>query len=414
MSQTVTATLRPTGRKGRLAVVSIIVLMIGLGALIYWNHFWRDIVATDNAYVQGHVVPVSALTAGTIREVYVAETEHVHAGQPILAFDESDIDIHLQQLESDLGKTVREITALSRQVSVSEAQVKAKHAEWIRAQHELERHKAYRERRAALVHRGLTTQEDYRNAETQVRSAEAQVEAARSQWEASQQQAVASKALLRDSSIFEHPTVLGQVAKLREAWLVKQRAQILAPVSGQVAKRNAQPGQRVAQGSSMMAIVPLDQLWVDANFKENQIAALRVDQPVSLTADLYGDEIRFRGRLLGLSPGTGTAFSLLPAQQASGNWVKVVQRVPVRIAIEPDDLKNYPLRVGLSMRVRVDVSRKDGLRLTHVSTETASAQHSTTKPAKPARQPSQQLAITAEDPAIQAKIRSIIEQHAQP
>ena len=359
-------------------------------------------------------MPVSALTAGTIREVYVAETEHVQAGQPLVAFDESDIDIHLQQLESDLGKTVREITALSRQVSVSEAQVKAKHAEWIRAQHELERHKAYRERRAALVNRGLTTQEDYRNAETQVRSAEAQVEAARSQWEASQQQAVASKALLRDSSIFEHPTVLGQVAKLREAWLVKQRAQILAPVSGQVAKRNAQPGQRVAQGSSMMAIVPLDQLWVDANFKENQIAALRVDQPVSLTADLYGDEIRFRGRLLGLSPGTGTAFSLLPAQQASGNWVKVVQRVPVRIAIEPDDLKNYPLRVGLSMRVRVDVSRKDGLRLTHVSTETANAQESIANPAKPAKQPSQQSAIAAEDPAIHAKIRSIIEQHAQP
>ncbi|MEY3184327.1 MAG: hypothetical protein RLZZ613_1015, partial [Pseudomonadota bacterium] len=289
MSQTVTATLRPTGRKGRLAVLSILVVIIALGAFSYWDHFLRDIVATDNAYVQGHVVPVSALTAGTIREVYVAETEHVQAGQPLVAFDESDIDIHLQQLESDLGKTVREITALSRQVSVSEAQVKAKHAEWIRAQHELERHKAYRERRAALVNRGLTTQEDYRNAETQVRSAEAQVEAARSQWEASQQQAVASKALLRDSSIFEHPTVLGQVAKLREAWLVKQRAQILAPVSGQVAKRNAQPGQRVAQGSSMMAIVPLDQLWVDANFKENQIAALRVDQPVRLTADLYGD-----------------------------------------------------------------------------------------------------------------------------
>jgi membrane fusion protein (multidrug efflux system) len=195
---------------------------------------------------------------------------------------------------------------------------------------------------------------------------------------------------------------------------VKQRAQILAPVSGQVAKRNAQPGQRVAQGSSMMAIVPLDQLWVDANFKENQIAALRVDQPVSLTADLYGDEIRFRGRLLGLSPGTGTAFSLLPAQQASGNWVKVVQRVPVRIAIEPDDLKSYPLRVGLSMRVRVDVSRKDGLRLTHVSTETANAQESIANPAKPAKQPSQQSAIAAEDPAIHAKIRSIIEQHAQP
>ena len=414
MSQTVTATLRPTGRKGRLAVLSILVVIIALGAFSYWDHFLRDIVATDNAYVQGHVVPVSALTAGTIREVYVAETEHVQAGQPLVAFDESDIDIHLQQLESDLGKTVREISALSRQVSVSEAQVKAKHAEWLRTQHELERSKEYRERRAMLVNRGLTTQEDFKNAEAQVRSAEAQVEAARSQWEASQQQAVASKALLRDSSIFEHPSVLSQAAKLREAWLIKQRAQILAPVSGQVAKRHAQPGQRVAQGSSMMAIVPLDQLWVDANFKENQIAALRVDQPVSLTADLYGDEIRFRGRLIGLSPGTGTAFSLLPAQQASGNWVKVVQRVPVRIAIEPDDLKQHPLRVGLSMRVRVDVSRKDGLRLTHVSAETANAEHSITKPLKPAKQPGQHLAIATEDPAIQARIRSIINAHAQP
>jgi membrane fusion protein (multidrug efflux system) len=206
---------------------------------------------------------------------------------------------------------------------------------------------------------------------------------------------------------------LSQVAKLREAWLVKQRAQVLAPVSGQVAKRSAQPGQRVAQGSSMMAIVPLDQLWVDANFKENQIADLRVDQPVNLTADLYGDAINFRGRLVGLSPGTGTAFSLLPAQQASGNWVKVVQRVPVRIAIEPEDLKRYPLRVGLSMRVRVDVSRKDGLRLTHLSGENSNVLPSTTS-TKAAGTPNAATSLMSDDPAIQIRIRKIIEQHAQP
>jgi membrane fusion protein (multidrug efflux system) len=413
MTQNVEAPLRPTGRKGRVVVLSLFVFILALAGFFYWHHFWRDVVATDNAYVQGHVVPVSALTAGTIREVYVAETEYVQAGQALLAFDERDVDIHLQQLESDLGKTVREISSLSRQLTVSEAQVRAKHAEWLRSQLELERSKEYRERRAALVNRGLTTQEDFRNAETQVRSAEAQVEAARSQWEASQQQAIATKALLRDSSIFEHPTVLSQVAKLREAWLVKQRAQVLAPVSGQVAKRSAQPGQRVAQGSSMMAIVPLDQLWVDANFKENQIADLRVDQPVNLTADLYGDAINFRGRLVGLSPGTGTAFSLLPAQQASGNWVKVVQRVPVRIAIEPEDLKRYPLRVGLSMRVRVDVSRKDGLRLTHLSGENSNVLPSTTS-TKAAGTPNAATSLMSDDPAIQIRIRKIIEQHAQP
>ncbi|MBU6382155.1 MAG: HlyD family efflux transporter periplasmic adaptor subunit [Betaproteobacteria bacterium] len=405
--QTAVEPSRPSGRKGRLLVLSVLVLAIATVSLLYWNHYLRDIVATDNAYVQGHVVPVSALTAGTVREVYVAETDHVKAGEALLAFDESDIDIQIQELESELAKTVREITSLGRQVAVSDAQVKAKHAEWTRANHDLERHRAYLERRAALASRGLTTQEDFRNAEAQFRAAEAQVEAARSQWEASQQQAVASRALLRDTSVYEHPSVLSQAARLREAWLIKQRAQILAPISGQVARRSAQPGQRVAQGSALMAIVPLDQLWVDANFKENQIAELRLDQPVSLSADLYGDTVLFRGKLVGISPGTGTAFSLLPAQQASGNWVKVVQRVPVRIALEAEDLKKHPLRVGLSMRVKVDVRRKEGQRLTHVSGDAAKAASAATKVLTP------MSPGPHEDPVIQARIRKIIERHAQ-
>ena len=416
MSQSEGNARQRSGRKRRLVALSLVLIVLSAATLVYWDRHWRDVVATDNAYVQGYVVPVTALIAGTVRQVYVADTEHVQAGQALLAFDESDIDIHLQQLESDLGKIVRDISSLSRQVSAGDAQVKAKQAEWLRAKHELERTKAYLERRTALANRGLTTQEDLRNAEAQYRSAEAQVESARSQWEASQQQAVASKALLRDSSVYEHPSVLSQAAKLREAWLIKQRAQILAPVSGQVAKRTAQPGQRVAQGTPLMAIVPLDHVWVDANFKENQIADLRVDQPVSLTADLYGDTIRFRGRLVGLSPGTGTAFSLLPAQQASGNWVKVVQRVPVRIALDPEDLKSHPLRIGLSMRVRVDISRRDGLLLTHAQGQTPSSTETGTKRSEQSigLLPSQVFPMPMEDPAVRARIRKIIEQHAQP
>jgi len=416
MTQSARDVSQRSGRKRRLIALSMVVIAIAVSALVHWDQYWRDVVSTDNAYVQGHVVPVTALIAGTVREVYVADTAHVQAGQALLAFDESDIDIQIQQLESDLGKIVREITALTRQVSAGEAQVKARQAEWLRAKHELERTKSHFERRTALANRGLTTLEDLRNAEAQYRSAEAQVEAARSQWEASQQQAIASRALMRDSSVFEHPSVMSQSARLREAWLMKKRAQILAPVSGQIAKRSAQPGQRVAQGNALMAIVPLEQLWVDANFKENQIADLRVDQPVSLTADLYGDSIRFRGRLVGLSPGTGTAFSLLPAQQASGNWVKVVQRVPVRIALNPEDLKSHPLRLGLSMRVRVDVSRRDGSLLTHAQVQASQPAvidaKGSGKPADPAR--SKPGTLPHEDPAVQGRIRGIIERHAQP
>jgi membrane fusion protein (multidrug efflux system) len=227
-------------------------------------------------------------------------------------------------------------------------------AEMAVRQAEVDRLTADLTRRETIAQHGFVSQENYSHIQENLR-------AARSALIASREQLTANRALTDGAEVADHPSVLGAAARVEEAWLAWSRSRITAPTSGQVAKRNIQAGQRIAAGTPMMAVIPLDQLWVEANFKEVQLGRMRVGQPATLTADYYGRRVRYRGHIAGLAAGTGSAFSVLPAQNATGNWIKIVQRVPVRIELEPKDLAAYPLRIGLSMQVTVDIHNNGGI-----------------------------------------------------
>jgi membrane fusion protein (multidrug efflux system) len=324
---------------------------IGYGA--YWTLSARFIEDTDNAYVQGNVVQITPQIAGTVAQVLVNDTDFVKAGQPLLTFDPADQDVALAQAEAQLAQTVREVHALYAARSQWVANVALRESELARTQDEMSRRKA-------LSGTGAVSGEEIRHAELTVAIAKAAVTVAR-------QQLAASEALISGSDAAHHPNVLRAAAHVQELNLAKSRTTLFAPVGGMIAKRNAQVGQRLGVGTPVMAIVPLDQVWVDANFKEAQLRNMRVDQPVTLVADLYGSQVTYRGKVVGMSAGTGAAFSLLPAQNATGNWIKVIQRIPVRIALDPKQLAEHPLRIGLSMTAVVDVHDQHGAQIGHLT-----------------------------------------------
>ncbi|WP_194721592.1 HlyD family secretion protein [Noviherbaspirillum malthae] len=320
------------------------VAAIGWGA--YWAVFSRFSEETDNAYVQGNVVQVTPQLAGTVTKIFADDTNLVKAGQPLVALDTADADVAVAQAEAQLAQTVREVRTLYASQAQSGANVSVRQAELARARDDLARRKA-------LAGTGAISGEEIRHAESAVTAAQAALEAAR-------EQLASGKALTEGTSIEKHPNVQRAAARLQEVLLAQSRSTLYAPVSGEVAKRNVQVGQRIDPGAPLMAIVPLDQLWVDANFKESQLREMRIGQPVTLTSDVYGSNVKYEGKIVGLAAGTGSAFALLPAQNATGNWIKVVQRVPVRISLDPKQLAEHPLRIGLSMRAEVDLHNQDG------------------------------------------------------
>ena len=315
---------------------------------------------TDNAYVQGHLVQITPQIGGTVVGVQAEETDFVKAGQPLVRLDPADARVALQQAEAQLAQTVRQVRTLYANNGALAAQVTLRQADVARAQAEVSRASDDLKRRESLSGSGAVSREELQHAQAQLANArsalagaEAAVVAAREQWQSNQ-------AMTEGTSVEQHPSVQAAAARVREAWLATQRVALAAPVDGYVAKRNVQLGQRVAAGSALMTIVPLKEVWVDANFKEVQLRQLRLGQPAKLTADVYGKTVTYSGRVAGLGAGTGAAFALLPAQNATGNWIKVVQRVPVRIALDPAQLAEHPLRVGLSMAVEVDVRDQGG------------------------------------------------------
>jgi membrane fusion protein (multidrug efflux system) len=320
------------------------VAAIGWGA--YWAVFSRFSEETDNAYVQGNVVQVTPQLAGTVTKIFADDTNLVKAGQPLVALDTADADVAVAQAEAQLAQTVREVRTLYASQAQSGANVSVRQAELARARDDLARRKA-------LAGTGAISGEEIRHAESAVTAAQAALEAAR-------EQLASGKALTEGTSVEKHPNVQRAAARLQEVLLAQSRSTLYAPVSGEVAKRNVQVGQRINPGAPLMAIVPLDQLWVDANFKESQLREMRIGQPVTLTSDVYGSNVKYEGKIVGLAAGTGSAFALLPAQNATGNWIKVVQRVPVRISLDPKQLAEHPLRIGLSMRAEVDLHNQDG------------------------------------------------------
>jgi membrane fusion protein (multidrug efflux system) len=262
---------------------------------------------------------------------------------------------------------VRQVRTYYVQNDALAADVDLRNADIMRAQAELTRAQSDVTRRQQLAKSGGVSGEEILHAEAALKSAQSGLAQARASLAASRAKLATNQALTQGTTVANHPDVLQAAAGLRNAWLAQSRTVLPAPVSGVIARRSAQVGQRVAPGNALMTVVPLDQVWVEANFKEGQLRKMRIGQPVKMVADLYGSAVTYHGKISGLDAGTGSAFALLPAQNATGNWIKVVQRVPVRITLDPEDLKTHPLRVGLSMDVEVDVGKQEGEPLTQAS-----------------------------------------------
>ena len=353
-------------RKKILLIIGLAFLLAAIAYGAYWLLFARFVEETDDAYVQGNVVQITPQIAGTVSKILADDTDVVKAGQPLVMLDTADADVALAQAEAQLAQTVREVRTLYASQAQAGANLSQRRAELARAQDDLKRRKS-------LAGSGAVSGEELRHAELAVQAAQAAVTAA-------QEQLASGRALTEGTTVEQHPNVQRAAARVQEAMLNQQRSTIYAPVGGQVAKRNVQIGQRINPGAPLMAIVPLDQLWVDANFKESQLRAMRIGQPVTLTADLYGGKIKYDGKVVGLAAGTGSAFALLPAQNATGNWIKVVQRVPVRIAIDRKQLADHPLRIGLSVQAEVDLHDQDGQ---GIGNKMANAKSSTSYTAAP-------------------------------
>ncbi len=345
MSQTPVAPT-PSGRRTQLLIrLAALLLLASLAYTAWWALVARYHEHTDNAYVSGNLVQITPQTSGTVLAIQADDTDYVTAGQPLVLLDPADARVALEQAEADLAQQVRLARNLFASRAAAAAQLAVRQAELTRAEADLAR----RQQAAG----GAVAQEELAHAQSAVLTARAAQASAK-------EQLSASEAQTEGTTPAEHPAVQRAAAKVREAHLAMTRAMLPAPVSGYVAKRSVQVGQRIQPGAPLMAIVPLTGLWVEANFKESQLARMRIGQPVTLRADVYGSQVEYHGKVLGLGAGTGGVFSLLPAQNATGNWIKVVQRVPVRVSLDAAELVAHPLRVGLSMLAEVDLHDQSG------------------------------------------------------
>ena len=351
---------RPAARRRVLAWIAGAVLLAGAAYALYWALALNQVESTDNAYVQGNVVQITAQVAGTVVAILADDTDVVKAGQPLVRLDAIDAQLSLAQAQAQLALAVRELRNLVAHNATLAAQVTVREAEVARAQSEIDRAADDVDRRAPLLAGGAVAKEDLAHASAALATARTALAVANATLAAARQALAANQSLTDGTPLAEHPNVQRAAVRLREAYLALKRSDLPAPLDGVVARRSVQIGQRVAAGAPLMSVVALDRLWVDANFKEAQLGGLRIGQPVTLSSDVYGRRVRFRGTVGGLGAGTGAAFALLPAQNATGNWIKIVQRVPVRILLDPTDLAAHPLRVGLSMEVSVDVSDRRG------------------------------------------------------
>lgn len=362
------------GRKKALSLVAAAVVLGGIGYGAYYalvaNHFEH----TDNAYVQANVVQITPQVGGTVVAIAADDTDKVQAGQVLVKLDPADAQVALDQAQAQLAQTVREVRTLFANNGSLEAQIQLRQSDVTRAQTELARAQDDVNRRSPLLASGAVGKEEFNHANAQLAAARSAVAGAESALIVAREQLTSNQSLTEGTSVDQHPNVARAAARFRETYLAFKRAALLAPVDGYVAKRSVQVGQRVQAGSPVMALVTLDDAWVDANFKESQLQRIRIGQPATLTADVYGQKVVYHGKVAGLGAGTGAAFSLLPAQNATGNWIKVVQRVPVRLVLDAAEVKAHPLRVGLSMEVEVDVAQQDGPVLAQAPREHAVAQ----------------------------------------
>jgi membrane fusion protein, multidrug efflux system len=342
------ATSNPPNGKRRRILLLIALIFIIIGAL--WGAYWILVLSkrerTDDAYVNGNRVIISAQVSGTVIAVLADDTQLVKAGQVLVKLDPIDAQTALSRTASVLAQTVRQVRQQKATADQYSSAIESRKLELARAETDLAK------REPLLADHAISAEE--------VRHAQESVQLARAALAQAVQQSVSAHALIEGTLVEENPAVLEAKDAYRDAWIAAQRNAVIAPVSGYVAERSVQLGQHIQAGQALMTVIPLNTLWVDANFKEVQLRNLRIGQKAIVRSDLYGGSYLFHAHVEGMAAGTGAAFSLLPAQNASGNWIKVVQRVPVRIQIDDNDLVKSPLRVGLSATVTVDTTSRDG------------------------------------------------------
>jgi membrane fusion protein (multidrug efflux system) len=385
----VTTESQPTQSPGRtrrraLAGLAAAVVLCGVGYAAYWFLDGRYYESTDDAYVNGDVVQITSEVPGTVIGLHVDDTQRVVAGQPVLELDPADAKIAEANAEADLARAVRQVRGLFAQGQELRAQIDQREQAARTADDDLKR-------RGGLIADGAISAEELSHARDAVTTTRANVAAAR-------QQLSQTVAQIDGTTIADHPQVLAAAAAVRNASLALHRTALTSPVSGVIAKRSVQIGQRVAAGTPLLAVVPLDDVWIDANFKEGQLERMRVGQPVDVHTDLYGGNVTYHGHVVGIAAGSGNAFALLPSQNASGNWIKIVQRLPVRILLDPKELHAHPLRVGLSTAVRVDLHDASGPLVTTA--------------VRNVPQPTQ--ASAGIDPAVDERIAALIADNAGP
>ena len=338
----------PSGNRRRKALLgaTLAFLLIGVAAVLYYMLVLSQEEETDNAYIGGNLVMLTSQVTGNVQEIRADETQLVNAGAEVIKLDAVDADVTLRQAQARLGAIV--------------LQLREKYANAVQYEAVLQQRKLTLKKVEDDLGWRAPLGDDHTLSAEEVPHAKQAVDDAKAALNVAVEQVKTAQAALGGTTLAQHPAVLAAKEDFVQAWLAARRNAILAPVSGYVAKRSVQVGAHVSPGMALLSIVPLDQLWVDANFKESELQNIRIGQPVTVEADIYGGKVTYHGNVVGLSAGTGSAFSLLPAQNASGNWIKVVQRLPVRIALDSKELAEHPLRVGLSATVTVDTHRRDG------------------------------------------------------
>ncbi|WP_210459508.1 multidrug efflux MFS transporter periplasmic adaptor subunit EmrA [Pantoea ananatis] len=333
-------------RKGALLLLALVVVLLGIAWGVYWYLVLRHYQETDDAYVAGNQVQVMAQVSGSVNKVWFDDTDFVKKGDVLVSLDKTDAQQAFEKAQTGLATSVRQVHQEMINAKQYQATIALRQTALDQAQADLKR-------REPLGASNLIGREELQHARDAVASAKAELDVAVQQYNANQ-------AMILNTSLENQPAVKQSAAQLRDAWLALQRTDIRSPMDGYVSRRSVQVGSQINTSTPLMAVVPATDLWVDANFKETQLAGVRIGQPATVVADIYGDDVIYHGKVVGLDMGTGSAFSLLPAQNATGNWIKVVQRLPVRIELNQDEVAKHPLRIGLSTLVEIDTDNKDG------------------------------------------------------
>jgi membrane fusion protein, multidrug efflux system len=365
-------------RRHGFKILALVIVLCAIAYGSYWFLYARHFESTDDAYVDGDVVQITSEVPGTVIGLHADDTQFVARDQLLLKLDPADAEVAVRVAEANLGRAVRAVRTLFAQAGQLRDDILYREVALRRAERDYER-------RTGLLRDGAVSGEELQHTREDMTEVRARLAAAR-------EQLGETEARIDGTNIATNPEVLAAAAKVRDAWLELRRTRISSPVSGVIARRSVQVGQRVAAGTPLMGVVPLNALWVDANFKEVQLRDMRVGQPATLRVDVYGGSVVYHGKVVGLSAGTGSAFALLPAQNASGNWIKIVQRLPVRVQLDPGELRAHPLRIGESVTASVDIRNTSGPLVSR----------------QVRRVPIPSVPSLADDPAVEARIAHII------